>query len=286
MVMLAAILWGTGGNVAKYLYSLGPTNPQSLSFLRMALAVPALLVACLIILRKNTFAFKPSALPLMLLAGALVAAYQVAFFAAIPQVGVSIATLIALCTAPVIVAVVTAVHARRAPSRMLLLALAAAIAGTLLLVQINPAASGSNPLLGVLLALLSATLYACNALLGGRMGNQAHPLQTVLIGFAFGAVLLFVFALLSTTPVLVYPPTGWLMLVYAGVFTTGVAYALFYTGVKTTSATAASIATLMEPLTATVLAVLIFGEALSPAALIGGALLVLAMVLLLRAPSS
>ena len=54
---------------------------------------------------------------------------------------------------------------------------------------------------------------------------------------------------------------------------TAVAYGLFNAGLRTVPSGAASILTLWEPLTAAVLAVLLLGETLSPAALVGSALL-------------
>jgi DME family drug/metabolite transporter len=44
-VMLAAVSWGTVGVSSKLLYASSTTNPFSIGFLRLAVAVPALLVA-------------------------------------------------------------------------------------------------------------------------------------------------------------------------------------------------------------------------------------------------
>jgi DME family drug/metabolite transporter len=62
-------------------------------------------------------------------------------------------------------------------------------------------------------------------------------------------------------------------LIFIGVACTAVAYGLFNAGLRTVPSGAASILTLWEPLTAAVLAVLLVGETLSPAALVGSALL-------------
>lgn len=78
-----------------------------------------------------------------------------------------------------------------------------------------------------------------------------------------------------------YPAQGWLRLGYLGLLPTAVGYGLFYMGMRTTSAAAASIATLLEPLTSTIIAVTMLHEPLSPQALLGGGLLMLAMSVLL-----
>ena len=282
LVMLAAVLWGTGNAVAKSIYDLADTNAISVAFLRMALSVPALLLVCRTTLGRQMWSLRKADLPFMLGAGALVALYQVFFYASLPKVGVSIATVIALCSAPVIVAALSAALTRERPTIPTLLALACAIVGTGLLVKIQTDSQRSDVLGGVALALLAGSLYAVNTLVGRRLGSggQAHPLQTATVGFTFGAVLLLVLALASGL-VLSYPLGGWLRLAYLGLLPTAVGYGLFFLGMRTTSAAAASIATLLEPLTSAIIAVTLLHEPLSSQALVGGGFLVVAMCVLL-----
>ena len=284
IIMLAAMLWGTGNIVAKFVYQVSATNPISIAFFRMALSVPPLCALCWFTLRQRMFRLSLRQLLPMLVAGSFVALYQVAFYAAIPRIGVAIATIIALCSAPVIVAVASAVIARERPQAVVLMALACAIAGTLLLVQVEPSPeqSQTNTFTGALFALLSGALYAANVMVGRKLGasSSAHPLQTVTFGFAFGALVLLVIGLVSGL-VISYPAQGWAGLLYLGVISTAIAYALFYAGMRSTSSTTASIATLMEPLTATLIAWQVFDEPLSSRVVLGGGLLVAAMLLLL-----
>lgn len=218
----------------------------------------------------------------MLGAGSLVALYQVAFYASLPKIGVSIATVISLCSAPVIVAVLSAVITRERPTATTLAALVCAVIGTGLLVNVQPSTQQNDVLGGVALALLAGTLYAINTLVGRKLGSggRAHPLQTATVGFTFGALLLLGIAL-SAGLVLTYPLEGWLRLSYLGIFPTAVGYSIFFTGMRTTSAATASIAALLEPLTSTVIAVSVLHEPLSPQALLGGGLLLVAMGVLL-----
>jgi DME family drug/metabolite transporter len=282
LVMFASVLWGTGNAVAATIYILAPTNAISVAFLRMALAVPALLVVCHFTLGRGMWLFHRHDLPFMLTAGALVALYQVAFYASLPKIGVAIATVIALCSAPVLVAVMSAVITRQQPTPITLVALTCALVGTGLLINIEPGGRQPNILGGIALALLAGFLYAVNTLVGRKLGSagRVHPLQTVTVGFSFGAILLFGIALMSGL-VLAYPLEGWLRLAYLGLIPTAVGYGLFYTGMKTTSAAAASIATLLEPLTSTLIAVTLLHEPLSPQALSGGGLLIVALAVLL-----
>lgn len=282
LVMLASVLWGTGNAVAATLYDLAATNAISVAFLRMALSVPALLWVCYFTLGKGMWSFHRHDLPFMLVTGSLVALYQVAFYASLPKIGVAIATVIALCSAPVLVATMSALITRERPTPITLVALACAILGTGLLINVEPGGQPRAMLGGVALALLAGLLYAINTLVGRKLGSggRTHPLQVATLGFAFGTLVLLVIALPAGL-VLTYPVEGWLRLAYLGLVPTAVGYGLFYMGMRTTSAAAASIATLLEPLTSTVIAVTLLHEPLSPQALIGGGLLIVALGVLL-----
>lgn len=279
-VMLAAVLWGTVGVTTKSLYAISDANPLSIGFFRLAFAVPVLALACWLTLRSRMFAVARRDFFLMALIGAMMALYQVCYFGAIQRVGVSIAVLITLCTAPVIVALLSVAFLRERLTWPVLAALVCALAGTALLIDLQPGgAAAGDALIGVLLALGSATGYAIIALLSRVLAGRYHPLQSTSIGFAVGAVMLLLLAL-PTGFVVVYSATAWLQLLYLGLVPTALAYFVFFTGMKHTSATVASVATLIEPLTSTALAVALFGERLGPTGWVGALLLLGAMGLL------
>jgi drug/metabolite transporter (DMT)-like permease len=76
---------------------------------------------------------------------------------------------------------------------------------------------------------------------------------------------------------------GWLAAI--AVVSTVAAVTLFFAGLRRVGPTAAAILSCLEPLVAVVLALAVFGEALATVQVVGGAL-VLAAVLVLRAPES
>lgn len=282
-VMLAAVLWGTGNAVVKSIYDLANTNAFSVAFLRMALAVPALLLMGYWAIGPQLWSLPKRELPWILASGSLIAFYQAAFYASLPRVGVSIATVIALCSAPVIVAVLSSIITRERPTGATLAALACAIVGTSLLVNVQATPQQHDVVGGVAFALLAGTLYATNTLVGRKLSREGHvhPLQTATLGFAFGALVLLGMALASGL-VITYPLAGWLRLAYLGLFPTAVGYGIFFLGMRTTSAATASVATLLEPLTSTFIAVTLFHEPLSSQVILGGGLLIVAMGLLLK----
>jgi DME family drug/metabolite transporter len=282
-VMLAAVLWGTVGVTTKSLYAISGANPLSIGFFRLAFSVPVLALACWLMLRRRAFAVRRRDLGLMMLMGAMLALYQVCYFGAIQRIGVSVAVLITLCTAPVIVALLSAVFLRERLTWLVLAALASALVGTVLLIDLHPGGGmeDSSTLIGVLLAFISATGYALIALLSRALAGRYHPLQSMSIGFAVGAVMLLLIAL-PTGFVVGYPADAWLHLLYLGVVPTALAYFVFFAGMRHTPATVASIATLIEPLTGTILAALLFGERLGRTGWLGALLLIGAMLMLWR----
>jgi drug/metabolite transporter, DME family len=287
LIVLTAVLWGTVGTAVQFIYGLVETNPLSIGFFRLLFSVPVLLVACWYTLGRRTFQITPRDLGHMLLMGAFMAFYQVCYFAAIARVGVAIAVLVTLCTAPVMVALLSALLLRERLTGAIVLALACALAGTVLLIWVGPETGGGgrrDTLGGVLLALGSAFGYTMLTLYSRTLSGRYHPLQPITIGFAAGALLLLPFAL-ATGFVISYPPGGWALLLYLGLVPTALAYVLFLTGMRSITATVASIATLIEPLTSTVLAWLLFGEQLGPLGLFGAALLLGAIGLLYRGES-
>lgn len=281
-IVIAATLWGTVGVATKAIYGLAATNALSIGFFRLAIATPALLLTCWGVLGKRAFVVARRDLGLMLLIGVAMAFYQVCYFAAIAQVGVAVAVLVALCSAPVMVALLSVGLLGERLTLSLLVALGCALGGTGLLVGgQDGGAGGQYTLLGVLLAFGAGFGYAIIALCSRSLAARYHPLQPIAIGFGAGAVFLLPFAL-ATGLVVAYPWQGWALLLHLGLVPTALAYALFLHGMRSTTATAASIVTLLEPLVSTILAWLLFGERLGPLGLLGAALLLAAFALLYR----
>ncbi len=289
-IALAAALWGTVGVAVGFLYATTSVTALSIGFYRLAFAAPLLALAHVFTKdrrTRDTVAKKGllrdgTAVALM---GVMLAVYQICYFAAISRVGVAVATLVTLCTAPIIVAGLSFIFLGERLSRRLVAALVLATLGTVLLtgVRVGGGGAAQGQTWGVLLALGSATGYAVVVLLSRTLAGRVRALTSLTGAFAVGALALLPFALLSGLTVRL-GPLGWLTLLYLGLVPSALGYVLFITGMRTTPATAASIVTLLEPLTATLLAWFLFGERLGAAGLAGGALLLFAIVLLSLKP--
>ena len=271
LVVLAALCWGTSGITGDVVAERTGLDPLDIAWHRMAIGAAVLLAVHLA--RTRPADRGPLGRGLWSRLGAVgvgLAVYQSAYFAAVATAGVSIATLVSLGLAPLLVAVGSAVLGHGRPDRATGTSLAVALAGLVLLVGVSAGEEdGDAVLLGALAAVGCAVAYAGVVLLSAQV---PAGVPTTTVGFTAGAVLLTPVAVLAGLD-LTADPLGLLLLIYLGLVPTALAYGLFFTGVRAVPAAVASIVTLLEPLTATALAALLLGEQLAPTALAGGGLM-------------
>lgn len=282
LVSCAAVLWGTVGIATQAIYRLSELNAVAVGFYRLAFAFPCVAILCWKMVGAEMFRVDRRHTLQMVLIGIMLALYQVCYFAAIGYIGVAVATLITLCSAPVIVALASGVFLKEAITRPTVIALACALLGTVFLIGFPavPVAAG-DLFAGVALSLGSAFGYAIVALLGRSLAGTCHPVHSTTVSFGVGAIFLFPFAAANLFAVS-YSAMSWSLLLYVGLVPTAAAYTLFFWGMRHVKASAASILTMLEPLTATLLAWVLFGEYLSMAGLLGACLLFIAIVVLYR----
>jgi DME family drug/metabolite transporter len=103
LVTGAAILWGTIGVATQAIYNVDTTTSLFINLARMLIATPVLLVACWRVVGLEVFSIQRRDFLIMLLTGVLLAISHAAYFAAIRYTGVTIATLLTLCIAPLVV---------------------------------------------------------------------------------------------------------------------------------------------------------------------------------------
>ena len=215
--------------------------------------------------------------------GALgVAGYQPAFFLAVRETGVAVGTVVALGSAPVVTGLLAWAIGRDRPGPRW--TAATTLVATGLAVLATGGGSGDVRVTGVLLALGAAASYAAYTLATKDLLDAGVPAETAVAAvFAGGALLL--------APALAVLPAGWVAtpagaaeVLFLGLVPTTLAYVLFARGLGRISAAETSTLTLAEPLTATALGVVLLGERLTAAAVVGGALLVAGLAVLALPP--
>jgi len=290
LIAVAAASWGTTGATMTLLSRDAAASPLLVGWSRLAIAAPCLVLAAAAVARRGarhpTRRAWPSLrdLPLCAALGLAMAAYQVCYFRAVTLVGVAAAALLAICSAPLLIAVLAAALLGERLTSLVRLSLGMAVAGTALLV-VGP--RGLDQVtghfgLGALLALGAGVSYAVYAVAAKGLLARVTPLAVAAITFALAAVLLAPALLAEEAPVRALS-AGWPLFLYLGVGPTAVAYALFTAGLTRVPATAAGIVSLLEPLTATTLGLVVFGERLGTVGAAGALLLLLALALLTTA---
>lgn len=288
-VLLAGTLWGGGALVAQFLID-GGIAPQSLSLARFALGLPLLwwLHWRLPVGPDARWAGLAGRERFQMLATGVAMALNVScWFAGIAYLGAALPTVISICCAPVIVAMVSVLRGYERFGARLFAGLVLALAGVLLLVM---PAEGWGPLApghsaGLAWSFGSAFCYAMVVLGNARMPARVPAVTASAWGMTAAALCMLAVA----WPGGITWPAGaaqWLGVGYTGVVTTSVAYLAFAWGARRLSPTAAVVGTLIEPLVAALLAAALLAQPMAPRQWAGALLLAGAMLLLVRRSKS
>jgi DME family drug/metabolite transporter len=213
-------------------------------------------------------------------AGVFNAGFQAAYFTSVTLTGIAITALIAICSAPILIAALAAVLLGERPSARVVVSLALGVGGTTLLVVGPRAAGGASPhfAAGVAFALAAGLAYALYVVVAKAAVARMAPLRVAAWTFTTAAVVMAP-ALLQDGAVRQIQ-LGWPWLLYLGAVTTAGAYAAYTIGLRHVPAAAAGVAALLEPLTATLLGIALFGERLGLGGWLGALLLLAALALL------
>ena len=285
LICLAAMLWGTTGTVSVLIAQQATVSPLLIGYWRLVFALPIFWLWYGYNKRHNGPGFvhkRPwpsNAQRLLLIAmGLCMAGYQVFYFAAVPYVGVAMTAMVAICSSPLIIALLAVAFLGETLTRRLRMALVLGITGTILLIAQPDAltVNGGRFLLGVTLALGAAFSYGGYAILAKAMVGQMDGIAIATYSFTVATLVL--------TPTLVLQPsfTVWLralpFLLYLGLITSSLGYGLYMLGIRHTAATTAGIAVLIEPLTATLLGLFAFKEPMGWSSVLGALLLLLGIL--------
>ena len=280
-VVVAASLWGTIGVATQAIFAVDSASPLFVNLARMAIATPVLALICWRMIGRRMFVVRRRDLSLMALSGALIALSQAAYYSALRLVGVSVATLLAVCVAPVIVTALSVALRYETFSAKTVVALVCAVVGSVLLVGRHGEAesSANNVVLGTLLSLVAAVTYAGTIVCGRFLASDSHPLQVMTVMFGVGTVTILLLGSTSGITAL-NTALGWMLVLYLGLVPTACAYTLFQVGLRSVPAIVASIVAMLEPLVAAILAWGFLGETLPTTGIVGAALLMLSILLL------
>jgi drug/metabolite transporter (DMT)-like permease len=263
--------------MARLAYASG-VDVTTLLALRFGIAA-AMLVA-ISLARRESWPRGRTLASLILLGGIGYGGQAFTFFTALTLAPAGVVALL-LYLYPALVTALSAWILRERLTAAKLAALGVALLGTVL--TIGPA-SAARPL-GIALGIAAATIYAVYIVAGSRLAARAPPRQMATVVICSAAVV-FAAAALAQGPVWPGTRTGWFAIVGIAAISTVVAIALFFAGLERIGPTRASVLSTVEPLCTVLLAAVILDETIAPWQLVGGALILSAVVLLAREASS
>jgi DME family drug/metabolite transporter len=267
-LIVAGVTWGTAGAVASVAYRTSDLGPVSLSFWRCAAGLAVLLAVRPLRPRARTTVSEPLGRRALRVgaSGVALAVFQTAYFAAVRSTGLAVATVVTLGAGPVLIALGARIALGERLGRGGAVAVAGALAG-LAVLMLGGAEASVHPL-GVLLGLLSAA--GCCVMTLITRAARAESSGTSVAVFAVTSLCLLPLALAEgLLPHTARPALLLALLAYLATVPTALAYALYFAAAAVVRSTTVSVIMLLEPVSAAGLAVVLFGERLTPAVLIG-----------------
>lgn len=294
LVSAAALLWGTIGVAVGIIYRVAETNALSIGVIRLMIAAPAMFALALALNGAAALRLQRRHIGWVLAMGCANALYQVAYFSAIPRLGVATAVLINICSAPLFAALLARLLLGEKLHPSSLPALALALTGTWLLVgdplaviqqrTVAAAPIAAPDSVGILLALTAGFCYSVVIVGSRRLANDYAALIPSAYSSLLGGLLLVPVALAGGL-VLSYPPQGWAALIFLALVPTALSYWLYVRGMRSVRAGTAATISLLEPLGSALLAVPLLGETLAPPAMLGALVLLAGIWVISRQPS-
>jgi drug/metabolite transporter (DMT)-like permease len=313
LVLLSAAGFGSGALLVQPLYAAGMTTMAVLFWRFATAALFSWLFLALSARRRGSLrALSGRRMAVLMTLGLLYVGNSFAFIASLQVVPISLASIIAYLY-PAIVAVMATRFARRLEGRRAWLALLISLVGVALTVG-GIRAGEAPPLWGLALAFANPVIYATWIVLQARLAGErpvrradevpperaleaeamvlppgdaetiapapdpapAAALMTSGTALAYALLTLVLGGSLSPADV----PTGvWPPLLGFGLVATALAIQTFYAGVRRIGGARASLISTVEPVYTVALAVVLFGEMLTPIQLLGGGLVIGAVIL-------
>lgn len=269
----AMLIFGTIGIIVKFI----PLDASEIAFYRSILALLVISLYFIIKKEKLKFNLKKSTLILLLLSGIGIGLNWIFLFESYDYTSLSISTV---CNyfAPIIVMVLSPIILKEKISLKQVICLIIAVVGLILIVGAFEFKKDSNNLIGIILSLLAAVLYAVVILINKKI-NFVDGIERTFFQFLSLAIVLLPYTLFTTGfNIFKLSITNLLWLLLLGVVHTGIAYCMYFTSIKDMSGQKISILSFIDPVTSIMLAFFIFNDQLTGFQLVGALLILFATI--------
>jgi drug/metabolite transporter (DMT)-like permease len=272
MVLASATGFGSLAILAKVGYAEGLGSEQALAFRFLLAAVG--MVALALLVGQNPLRIERSRLVLLLGMGAVgYCAQSLSYFVALRSLPASLVVLIAYIY-PSLVVAAGWLFLHRAVSGKHLLALAASFVGLVMLV------GGAHFQLAwaLVLAVASPVIYTAYILVGERVMGSVPALAASAVIITGAAISFCLLAAINHELALPRTAGGWAVVIGLAIFPTMLAISLFLAGLPRVGAARAALLSTWEPVVTVGLAVILLGDRLSLVQVLGGVLVLFAVV--------
>jgi len=273
LILISGSAFGTLAVFARLAYEDGVT-PITLLFLRFGIA--SLCMLFITLLRGIPIPRGWVLLGLALMGGIGYVGQALSYFTALTLIPAGLVALL-LYLYPAIVTILAVIILKERISKWKMIALLIALGGTVL--TIGP--TGGGHLLGVIFGLSAAFIYSVYILVGSKITKQVTAVQSSTVVIVSAAI---VSGGLVAIQGVALPATafGWASVIAIALISTILAIVTFFAGLERVGPTNASTLSTVEPAVTVVLAALVLGEAISFMRLVGGIMIILAVIILAR----
>jgi drug/metabolite transporter (DMT)-like permease len=272
-VVAAGALWAIAATVARDLFEAG-VEPLELAAARSLIAA-----ASLSFVTSNWARTERTRPWLVVSLGLAIALVNAAYYIAIDHLAVAVAIVLQY-TGPAMLVGWMALRTRSAPSPEILLAVAAALAGVVLVSELPRGNLEALDLVGIGAGLASAVLFAGYTLLSEHAGKVYGPLGALRRAFTAASVFWVLLQVFRGWPAELFEASNVGRVIFVGVMGTLAPFSLYLWGVGHIKAERASIVATSEPVLAALFAWLLLGQGLSLMQICGGLLVIAAIVAL------
>jgi drug/metabolite transporter (DMT)-like permease len=273
LIAISAASFGTLAIFGRFAYADG-MDIFTVLFLRFGIS--AAFMTVILLLRKEQF---PRGRILAQLVGMGALGYVGQSFSYMTAIKYASAGLVALLLYlyPMFVLILSVLVFREKLAGVKIPALILALIGTAL--TVDPA---GGQITGILLAIAAALIYSLYIIVGTNVMKHVSAVQSSMVIFASAGA---VYGLLTLINGATFPVSnaGWMAVLGLIVISTIIPVVTFLVGLERIGPTNAAMLSTLEPVVTVLLAAWLFGETLLPIVLLGGGLILTAVVLLTRA---
>lgn len=272
LIAVSAASFGTLAIFGRYAYT---ENIDTFTLLFLRFGFSAAFMTLMLILRKEPFPHGRILAQLIGMGGIGYAGQSFLYLTAIKYASAGLVALL-LYLYPFFVAILSMIFLKEKLTRTKAFALVLALFGTAL--TVGPV---SGQIIGAVMAIVAALGYSIYIIIGANVMKHVSALQSSVVIFTSAGA---VYSILTFANGIHLPQTnfGWMIIAGIVIVSTIIPVTAFLAGLERIGPTNAAMLSTIEPIVTVLLATILFGDKLLPIVLLGGGLILIAVMLLTR----